>query len=137
MGELSKHHAKTSAKQQLRRAPSHMKVYTSTALGSTQWQDFVKKNEPKKHVHDYTHNAYQQDQDYYDTLSFESTLDRLIEMTQLGKEQSHHWENAVRASFKTDYHHSEEENICHVCGEEMGKLNSPCFKCGGDSRATA
>lgn len=132
MGELSKHHVKKSARHQLR-TQSRMQVYTSsTALGTTQWQDFYKKRETTKDVHDYSSNVYQQEQDYYDTFSFESTLDRVLEMTQLGKEPSHDWENVVRASFKTDY--LSEEITCHLCGKEMGKVDFPCVQCGSDSR---
>ena len=104
MGELSKHHVKKSQDISRRRGRPHTCKFTHRRLLEHNGKIFTRRMKQQKHVHDYTNNAYQQEQDYFDTFSFESTLDRVLEMTQLGKEQSHLWENVVRASFKTDYH---------------------------------
>lgn len=135
MGEFSKHVSTTNVN--LARAPHHMQVYTSTAAfplvtSSTQWHTHESSNE---HVHNYSSNAaaYTHEDDYYS--SFETTLDRVLEMTQLGKEQSVIWENVVRAAYKTTEYHLEEETVCHVCGGETELVDKLCRTCSSSNNA--
>lgn len=100
--------------------PLHMQqVFTSSSfpLAPTSLEDcgFTKRS----------HSNHEED--YYLYSSWESTLERVLEMTQLGKEESIHWEKVVRSAYKTEYH-EEDGNTCHLCGKNKS-AHELCRRC--------
>jgi hypothetical protein len=95
--------AKTLSKHVTRKPHMAVSMRTSSLLPS-HWDH----SEAKDHTHGYANRAYQDEEDYYS--SFESTLDRVLEMTQLGKEQSVHWEAVVRSAYTAESYYSEEQS---------------------------
>ena len=102
VGGLSKH--ATGRKTHI---TTNVSMRSSSVL-PTRWDQ----SDAKNNVHNYGNKAYQeQEEDYYSFESFESTLDRVLEMTQLGKEQSVHWEDVVRSAYTAKSHYFEEESM--------------------------
>ena len=66
--------------------------------------------------------------DYYLSSSLESTLERVLEMTQLGKEESIHWATAVRSAYKTEYLEEDWDACCHLCGCHKS-AHGLCHRC--------
>jgi len=109
VSDLSKH-----AAMKARSPNTQVRAFSTLPTFTTHWQEMPHHHDVKEHTHSYTSNAHEEEQDFYDYSSFESTLDRVLEMTQLGKEHSVHWENVVRSAYKAEYH--SDESVCHVCG---------------------
>lgn len=61
---------------------------------------------------------------YYST--FESTLDSVLKMTQLGKEEGEDSFHVARSVYTSDYH--SEESACHICGQSKAEPGL-CHKC--------
>jgi ribosomal protein L32 len=72
-----------------------------------------------------------QEQDYYHHSSLESTLERVLEMAQLGKEESIEWNKVVRSAYKAEYH-EEEGSVCYLCGSHKS-AHTICRSCANVS----
>ena len=92
-----------------------MQVYTSSSFPiSTVWEELQEAN-----------YLSSQEDSYYS--SFENTLERVLEMNQLGKEESIHWEKAVRSVIQGDDYHSQ-QTVCHICGGNKS-TDELCHRC--------
>jgi hypothetical protein len=101
-------------------------VYTSSLHAPTGLEDGSDYDATER----YSSSVYQE-QDYYHFSSLESTLERVLEMAQLGKEESIEWNKVVRSAFKSEYH-EEEGSVCHLCGSHKS-AHTICRKCANVS----
>jgi ribosomal protein L32 len=97
-------------------------VYTSSLHAPTGLEDGTDYDATKR----YSSSSYQA-QDYYHHSSLESNLERVLEMAQLGKEESIEWKKVVRSAYKIEYH-EDEGSVCHLCGSHKS-AHTICRNC--------
>lgn len=99
---------------------SHSTIPLVSSAASHHWKESGMSHVNKEHAYaSVTHPQQEQQQGYYS--SFDSTLDRVLEMTQLGQEQSVHWENVVRSAYQVDYQEDDDGESAAGGWSESGK----------------